>query len=74
MGIDHRYTAAMPPFYRFILRIFFGVVIVPEDRIGLATKNFVLIGKQELPESRIIALNGEAGISAMCLNSTTYSA
>lgn len=29
-------------FYRYILRIFFGVVIVPEDRIGLVTKKFVL--------------------------------
>ncbi len=33
-------------FYRFILRVFFGVVIVPQDRIGLVTKKFVLMGKR----------------------------
>ena len=59
-------------FYRFILRIFFGVVIVPEDRIGLVTKKFVLIGKQELPEGRIIALNGEAGFQAQTLAPGVY--
>ena len=30
--------------YKLILRIFFGMVIVPEDRIGLVTKKFVLFG------------------------------
>ncbi len=44
--------------YKVILRICFGVVIVPEDRIGLVTKKFVLIGNQELPEGRILATNG----------------
>jgi hypothetical protein len=34
--------------YRLILRVFFGLVIVPEDRIGLVTKKFVLVGKQVL--------------------------
>ena len=51
-------------FYRLILRVFFGVVIVPEDRIGLVTKKFVLVGRQALPEGRIIATNGEAGFQA----------
>ncbi len=46
-------------FYKFILRVFFGLVIVPEDRIGLVTKKFVLFGKQELPEGRIIAPKGK---------------
>ena len=36
-------------FYKFVLRVFFGLVIVPEDRIGLVTKKFVLFGKQTLP-------------------------
>ena len=31
-------------FYKFILRVFFGMVIVPENRIGLVTKKFVLFG------------------------------
>lgn len=59
-------------FYKFILRVFFGLVIVPEDRIGLVTKKFVLIGKQELPEGRIIATNGEAGFQAQTLAPGVY--
>ena len=35
-------------FYKFILRVCFGLVIVPEDRIGLVTKQFVLFGQQDL--------------------------
>lgn len=59
-------------FYKFILRFFFGLVIVPEDRIGLVTKQFVLFGKQELPEGRIIATNGEAGFQAQTLPPGVY--
>src|SRR5882672_12953910 len=59
-------------FYKFILRVFFGVVIVPEDRIGLVTKKFVLFGKQELPEGRIIATKGEAGFQAQTLAPGVY--
>ncbi|MBS1935695.1 MAG: flotillin family protein, partial [Bacteroidetes bacterium] len=59
-------------FYRFILRVFFGVVIVPEDKVGLVTKKFVLVGKQQLPEGRIIALNGEAGFQAQTLAPGIY--
>lgn len=58
--------------YKVILRICFGVVIVPEDRIGLVTKKFVLFGKQELPEGRIIAINGEAGFQAQTLAPGVY--
>ncbi len=58
--------------YKIILRIFFGVVIVPEDKIGLVTKKFVLLGKQELPEGRIIALDGEAGFQAQTLPPGVY--
>src|SRR5689334_11918166 len=59
-------------FYKFILRFFFGLVIVPEDRIGLVTKKFVLFGKQELPEGRILATNGEAGFQAQTLAPGVY--
>lgn len=59
-------------FYKFILRVFFGLVIVPEDKIGLVTKKFVLFGKQELPEGRIIATNGEAGYQAQTLPPGVY--
>ena len=59
-------------FYKFILRVFFGLVIVPEDRIGLVTKKFVLFGKQELPEGHIIAIDGEAGYQAQTLPPGVY--
>ncbi|RAJ08535.1 putative membrane protein YqiK [Chitinophaga skermanii] len=58
--------------YKVILRVFFGVVIVPEDRIGLVTKKFVLLGKQELPEGRIIATQGQAGFQAQTLAPGIY--
>lgn len=55
-------------FYKVILRVIFGMVIVPEDRIGLVTKKFVLFGSnRELPDGRIIATNGEAGFQAKTL-------
>lgn len=52
-------------FYRLTLRLFFGMVIVPQDSIGVVNKKFVLFGKHKtLPDGRIIALEGEAGIQA----------
>ena len=60
-------------FYKFTLRVFFGMVIIPEDRIGLITKHFVLFGKNKtLPDGRIIALNGEAGNQADSLAPGLY--
>ena len=59
-------------FYKFVLRVFFGLVIVPENRIGLVTKKFVLFGKQELPEGRIMATLGEAGYQARTLAPGVY--
>jgi uncharacterized membrane protein YqiK len=59
-------------FYKFILRFFFGLVIVPEDKIGLVTKKFVLFGKQKLPEGHIIATDGEAGYQAQTLPPGVY--
>jgi uncharacterized membrane protein YqiK len=58
--------------YRVILRVFFGLVIVPEDRIGLVTKKFVLVGNQSLPEGRILATEGEAGFQAQTLAPGVY--
>lgn len=49
--------------YRFVLWLF-GVIVVPDDSIGVVTKKFVLFGKnQRLPDGRIVALNGEAEAS-----------
>jgi uncharacterized membrane protein YqiK len=60
-------------FYKFVLRVFFGMVIVPENRIGLVTKKFVLFGKhKELPDGRIIAVLGEAGYQARSLAPGLY--
>ena len=59
--------------YKYILRILFGMVIVPEDRIGLITKKFVLFGSnKELPDGRIIATEGEAGFQAQTLAPGLY--
>lgn len=59
--------------YKFILRFLFGMVIVPEDRIGLVTKKFVLFGEnKELPDGRIIATKGEAGFQAKTLAPGLY--
>ncbi|MBS0374522.1 MAG: hypothetical protein JSR73_08055 [Proteobacteria bacterium] len=50
--------------YRQVLRLC-GVIVVPDDSIGLVTKRFVLFGaNRRLPDGRIIALNGEAGFQA----------
>ena len=55
--------------YKFILRVFFGLVIVPENKTGLVTKKFVLFGEhKELTGDRIIAVNGEAGLQAKMLS------
>src|SRR3954469_15363316 len=59
--------------YKPILRFFFGMVIVPEDRIGLVTKKFVLSGANRgLPDGRIIATRGEAGFQAQTLPPGLY--
>jgi uncharacterized membrane protein YqiK len=60
-------------FYKFVLRVFFGMVIVPEDKIGLVTKKFVLFGaNRELPDGRITATKGEAGFQAKTLAPGLY--
>lgn len=60
-------------FYKIILRFLFGMVIVPEDKIGLVTIKFVLFGSnRELPDGRIIATNGEAGFQAPTLAPGLY--
>lgn len=58
--------------YRLVFRIF-GIVIIPENKIGLVTKKFVLWGAhKELPDGRIIAVNGEAGYQAKPLAPGVY--
>jgi uncharacterized membrane protein YqiK len=60
-------------FYKFIFRVFMGMVIVPENKIGLVTKKFVLFGRdKELPDGRIIATKGEAGFQAKALAPGLY--
>ena len=59
-------------FFRTVMQLM-GVVIIPEDRIGLVTKKFVLMGlHKELPSGRIIALNGEAGFQSQTLAPGLY--
>ena len=60
-------------FYKFILRVFLGMVIVPENKVGLVTKKFVLFGREKaLPDGRIIATRGEAGFQAKALAPGLY--
>jgi uncharacterized membrane protein YqiK len=50
--------------YRWILWLI-GVIIVPDDSIGIVTKRFVLFGAhRKLADGRILALEGEAGYQA----------
>jgi uncharacterized membrane protein YqiK len=54
-------------FYKLALRVF-GVIIIPEDSIGIVNKKFVLFGgNRTLPGGAIVALNGEAGLQADAL-------
>ena len=51
-------------FYRVTFRIF-GVVIIRQDAVGIVNKKWKLIGSdQSLPDGRLVALKGEAGIQA----------
>ena len=59
--------------YKMILRLVFGMVIVPENRIGLVIKKFVVVGAgRSLPDGRIIATHGEAGFQASTLAPGLY--
>src|SRR6201986_3123630 len=58
--------------YKFVLRVFFGMIIVPDDRIGLVVKKDALSGSKRLPDGRIIAINGEAGMQAKALAPGLY--
>jgi uncharacterized membrane protein YqiK len=50
--------------YRWVLELC-GVILVPDDSVGVVTKKFIIVGKnRRLPAGRIIALNGEAGYQA----------
>ncbi len=72
MGTYNRYPIVCFNLLQVYTPCFLRLVIVPEDRIGLVTKKFVLFGKQELPEGRIIATNGEAGYQAQTLAPGVY--
>jgi len=49
------------------------MAIVPEDKIGLVTKKFVLFGdNKELPAGHIIATLGEAGFQGKTLAPGLY--
>src|SRR5689334_16257535 len=50
-------------FYKKIGRLF-GIVFVPDDSIGVINKKFALGKYSTLPDGKIVALNGEAGLQA----------
>lgn len=54
--------------FRKLFLQLFGIVMIPEDKIGLVTKKFVLFGTdKQLPDGRILATKGEAGFQAQTL-------
>ncbi len=60
-------------FFKPILRLFLGMVIVPENCVGIVTKKFVLFGSNKsLPDGRILATKGESGIQAKALPPGLY--
>lgn len=65
--IAHWWVVAIALFllaYKLTFRLF-GIVIVPDDSIGVINKKWVLLGaNRSLPEGAIVALKGEAGIQA----------
>jgi len=65
-------VAAALLLYKSVLRVFFGMIIVPDDRIGLVVKKFALYGDSRLPDGRIIATKGEAGMQAKPLAPGLY--
>lgn len=57
-------TVLLLALHRMVLRLF-GMVIIPDDSIGIVTKKFVLFGDHKnLPDGSVVALNGEAGLQA----------
>lgn len=51
----------------------FGIVYVPDNKMGIVSKGFKLVGKDKaLPDGAIIALKGEAGIQADTLAPGLY--
>jgi uncharacterized membrane protein YqiK len=60
-------------FYQAILRLLFGLVMIPEGSIGIVTKKWVLVGSHRtLPDGAVVALNGEAGLQADALASGVH--
>lgn len=59
-------------FYKSLFQLL-GIIFIPEDKIGLVTKKFVLFGDDKaLPDGRIIATKGEAGYQAQTLAPGVY--
>ncbi len=54
-------TAALS--YKVLIRLL-GLVIIPNNGVGIVTKKFGFGGASTLPDGKIVALHGEAGIQA----------
>jgi uncharacterized membrane protein YqiK len=57
--------------YKPLMRLF-GIVIIPDDKIGLVNKIFRLWGGALQIENGIVAINGEAGMQAPYLSSGVH--
>lgn len=49
-----------------------GIAMVPNDKIGIVTKKFSVLGATRLPDGAIVALKGEAGVQADTLAPGLY--
>jgi uncharacterized membrane protein YqiK len=51
--------------HKLVLRVVCGAVIVPQDKIAIVVKKFAVFGaNRSLPDGKIVALHGEAGLQA----------
>jgi len=53
--------------YKLIIRVL-GLVLVPNNGVGIVTKKFSFGANSSLPDGKIIALNGESGVQADTLS------
>lgn len=54
------------------LKALLGIVVIPDDSIGIVTKKFAIGKNSALPDGHVVALNGEAGIQADTLAPGLY--
>jgi uncharacterized membrane protein YqiK len=73
LGVAFGALLALALCYKLLLRLL-GIVLIPNNGIGIVTKKFNLGGRNAvLPDGKIIALSGEAGVQADTLGPGLHS-